>query len=163
MLIQKRLLMGLAAFFLGSTICVFAAERPSNLTVTNPVGYWKINDEITGQAKSIVHISQGNNQLLNAKVIKIFSSYNASQNTICTACQGENHNQPIIGMVIMSGLQQVDKEWIDGNILDPKNGKTYKCSVRLTDKGKKLYVRKFSRLALFGHLQTWERVDFNAG
>jgi uncharacterized protein (DUF2147 family) len=51
-------------------------------------------------------------------------------------------------------------EWSDGEILDPKNGKTYRCDIQLTDNGEKLNVRGYIGITLFGRSQTWERVNW---
>ncbi len=63
-------------------------------------------------------------------------------------------------MVVISGLKQhPNQQWSKGQILDPENGKTYRCNVNLTEKGKKLNVHGYLGLPLFGRSQTWERVD----
>ena len=40
----------------------------------------------------------------------------------------------ILGMDILSGLEKDNDEWSGGKILDPKNGKEYKCYIKLLDK-----------------------------
>ncbi len=160
--IKKRVLAVIATLLMGSMTAGFSMDKSVSLTGNSPVGYWKTIDDLTGKPKSIVQISQNSNQMLTAKVIKIFP-VNKHQNKICTACQGEKHNQPIVGMVIMSGLKLAEKQWTNGHILDPENGKTYQCTVRLTEQGKRLYVHGYVGFPLFGRSQTWERVDLMSG
>ncbi|HSW69743.1 MAG TPA: DUF2147 domain-containing protein [Gammaproteobacteria bacterium] len=148
-------------FLISLSTTIFAAE---NITSTDsPIGYWKTIDDITGKPKSIVQIWRDQNHLLMAKIIKIFPDNQANQNKICVACRGEKHNRPIVGMVIMSGLKSAENQWTSGHILDPENGKTYKCKARLTEKGKRLNVQGYIGLPLFGRSQTWERVDLMSG
>ena len=61
-------------------------------------------------------------------------------------------------MEILWGMKKKkDDEWKGGEILDPKNGKTYSCRLRLKDDGKKLEVRGYIGFSLFGRSQMWLR------
>jgi uncharacterized protein (DUF2147 family) len=60
-------------------------------------------------------------------------------------------------MTILWGLKQDGNEYTGGQILDPKNGKTYRAKMKLTDGGKKLEVRGFIGVSMFGRSQTWIR------
>ncbi|MEF9942731.1 MAG: DUF2147 domain-containing protein, partial [Burkholderiaceae bacterium] len=75
----------------------------------------------------------------------------------CDQCSGARKDQPVIGMTILWGLKNEGDEWTGGEILDPKNGKTYKAKAKLVDGGKKLEVRGFLGISLFGRTQTWVR------
>jgi uncharacterized protein (DUF2147 family) len=44
-----------------------------------------------------------------------------------------------------------------GEILDPDNGRLYRCTLRLVDNGRQLEVRGFIGISLFGRTQTWLR------
>ena len=54
---------------------------------------------------------------------------------------------------ILTGLTKNKEKWEGGRIYNPKNGKTYKCSIWLD--GNKLKVRGY--LAMFYETQTWTR------
>lgn len=135
---------------------LFAAEN-------SPVGYWKTIDDLTGNPKSIIKIWKTPNNILMGQVVKVFPSVDKTENKLCTACKGDKLNQPIVGMVILTGLKSSSFQWSDGKILDPENGKTYSCSVRVADKGKKLNVHGYTGLPLLGRSQTWQRVDLMEG
>lgn len=62
-------------------------------------------------------------------------------------------------MTISTGLRQDGNEFEDGKILDPENGKVYSSKAKLDDSGKKLEVRGFIGVSLFGRSQTWVRAD----
>lgn len=134
---------------------VFAAAVPTN----SPIGYWKTIDDVSGKPKSIIQIWQDDNKNLLGKVVKIFPKEGEDQTKLCSACSGEKHNQPIVGMVILTGLQAQKNKWDSGKILDPENGKSYSCSVKVNDNGKKLNVHGYIGIPLLGRSQTWERVD----
>ena len=53
----------------------------------------------------------------------------------------------------ISGLKKSGDKWEDGKIYNPKNGKTYRCSMWL--EGKELKVR--GHLGIFHETQTWKR------
>ena len=61
-------------------------------------------------------------------------------------------------MVVINGLSKNDDEWNDGTILDPKNGKVYKCYITLVEKDK-LKVRGYIGFSLIGRTQYWYRVE----
>lgn len=79
----------------------------------------------------------------------------------------ENENEklrkkPILGLQILKGFEfdKKDKEWVDGTIYDPKNGKTYKCFMWF-DEGddNTLHVKGFIGFSLLGREVEWTRED----
>jgi uncharacterized protein (DUF2147 family) len=71
-------------------------------------------------------------------------------------CEGEDKNKSIQGLLIIKGLTKEDDEYSNGKILDPKNGKLYKCSISLESKDK-LKVRGYIGISLIGRTQYWYR------
>jgi hypothetical protein len=125
-----------------------------------PVGEWKTVDDVSGEVRSIVQIFETEDHLLSGKIIKTFPKPDVAPLKICSKCSDARHNQPIIGMVIMSKLQFADNQvWKNGEILDPTNGKIYHCKIKLTDNAQKLAVRGYIGVPLFGRSQTWLRVN----
>ena len=124
----------------------------------SPVGYWKTIDDITGQPKSIVQVYANGDQTLNGRVVKLLAS-GEDPNKLCTACTGTRHNQKIVGMIVMEGMKANGNKWDSGHILDPKNGKTYRCTLRLINNGSDMQVRGYIGISLFGRTQTWIRVN----
>ena len=157
---KNRLLTAL----LGILCCLgFLSAYAANPVPISPVGYWKTIDDVTGKPKSIIQIWRTEDQTLTGKVVKVFSKEGYDQIKLCTACSGDKRNQPIVGMMILTGLKAKEHQWTNGEILDPENGKTYSCALRVTDNGKKLNVHGYIGLPLFGRSQTWERVDLMSG
>jgi uncharacterized protein (DUF2147 family) len=60
-------------------------------------------------------------------------------------------------LTFIKGLKKEGHEYNGGKILDPKNGKTYKCYITLEGKDK-LKVRGFIGISLFGRTQYWSRL-----
>ncbi len=70
----------------------------------------------------------------------------------------ERKNDPLLGLQILKGfVKDGDKEYEDGTIYDPKNGKTYSC--RITHKGSTLDVRGYVGISLLGRTTTWTKAD----
>lgn len=138
------------------TSLLLAFPGPSPASEDTPVGTWRTIDDATGAAKSLVEISMADGKL-QGKVIKVLQS-DQGPNPICKECEGERRNQPVVGMTILWGLERDGAEWNGGQILDPANGKTYKCKISLLEDGQKLEVRGYIGVSLFGRSQVWERV-----
>jgi len=139
-------------------MCALYMTNIYALDTQSPIGYWKTIDDITHQPKSIIQIYANSDQTLSGKVIKIFPKAGEDQNKVCDACKGDKHNQKIVGMVILEGMKTDGNKWDGGQILDPKNGKTYRCTFKLIQNGADLEVRGYIGIAAFGRTQIWERV-----
>lgn len=139
-----------------ATLTLLAAAPIVQAANDSPVGTWRTIDDATGQAKSIVQISE-HDGALQGKVIEVLLS-DQGPHPVCKKCKGDLRDQPIEGMTILSGLTPNGDSWSGGHILDPSNGKTYKCKLALKDDGQKLEVRGFVGMSLLGRSQVWERV-----
>ncbi len=117
------------------------------------LGKWKTMDDVTGEPKSIVQIVEKSGKIY-AKVIEVLDS--SHKNSLCNNCSGEDKNKPILGLTIIKGLTKDGSEYNSGQILDPKNGKLYKCSLSLETKDK-LKVRGYIGFSLLGRTQYWYR------
>ena len=132
-----------------------ATARDGNFT---PVGTWKTIDDASGKPKSLVVITE-NNGVLQGKIEKLFRGPDEDQNPKCDKCTGANKDQPIIGLVILTGLKYDGKEWTGGEITDPASGKVYKSKAELQEGGTKLQVRGYVGVPMFGRSQTWLREE----
>lgn len=119
------------------------------------IGRWKTIDDKDGSAKSIVMIFKATNGKYYGKIEKIFKE----PEKICTECEGVNKDKPILGMMIINNLVEKENKLTAGTILDPKNGKVYKCNINLEPGGEKLNVRgSLDRGGWIGRSQTWLKV-----
>ena len=135
-------------------LSVFSSLAYAN---SSPVGLWKTIDDDTGKPRSLIRISDKNGELI-ATIEKGLLPSN-SPNEVCNQCTGERKGKPLIGMVIMDGMKAKGEVFEGGHILDPDNGVTYKCKIKLDSTGKKLEVRGFIGASLFGRSQTWMREE----
>jgi uncharacterized protein (DUF2147 family) len=128
---------------------------------SSPIGYWKTVDDVTGRVRSVVQIYETPNHELSGKIVKTFPTPGVAPITSCSKCDGERHDQPMIGLVIMEKLKLAEdkSEWKGGEIIDPTTGKIYKCMIKAIDNNQKLHVRGYIGLPLLGRSQTWLRTE----
>lgn len=68
-------------------------------------------------------------------------------------------SRPLLGMDLIAGFARAGKrKWEDGTIYDPRDGKTYKCVMKLQRDGT-LKVRGYLGIPLLGKTVEWTRVE----
>ena len=68
-------------------------------------------------------------------------------------------SRPILGMDLIAGFSRAnDTKWDGGTIYDPRDGKTYKCVMKLRRNGT-LKVRGYVGISLFGKSVVWSRAE----
>jgi len=124
----------------------------------SPVGLWKTIDDSSGKPTALIRITE-NQGVLTGKIEKLFRAPDEDQNPKCVACTDVRKDQPIVGMTIVSGLKKDGDEYKGGEILDPKNGKVYKSKLTVREGGKKVEVRGYVGMPMFGRSQVWLRQE----
>ncbi len=127
-----------------------AVAQPS----ASPVGTWRTFSDRTGQESGQVQIWDQGGQLY-GRIVGIRDA--AKRDAVCDKCTDDRRGQKVMGMQIIRGMKPDGAQWDGGEILDPENGSTYRCTMRLADGGRKLIVRGFIGISLFGRSQTWLR------
>ncbi len=128
-----------------------------NYTVNSQTifGKWHSFNDETQEIESVIEVYEKDGKAF-AKIIEI---KNPDRKTaVCDMCKGSNKDKPILGMEILSGLQMNDDEWSGGKILDPKNGKEYKCYIKLVEDNK-LKIRGYIGFSLLGRTAYWQRAE----
>ena len=128
-----------------------------NYTVNSQTifGKWHSFNDETQEIESVIEVYEKDGKAF-AKIIEI---KNPDRKTaVCDMCKGSNKDKPILGMEILSGLQMNDDEWSGGKILDPKNGKEYKCYIKLIEDNK-LKIRGYIGFSLLGRTAYWQRAE----
>jgi uncharacterized protein (DUF2147 family) len=124
----------------------------------SPAGLWRTVDDKTGKERALIRIVE-NNGVYEGRVEKIYSQPDDDPQHLCRKCEGARKDQPIIGMNILWGLRQDGDQYTGGEILDAKEGKIYRCKMKLLESGRKLEVRGYIGVSLFGRSQTWSREE----
>lgn len=126
------------------------------LFFTQPItveGTWVNIDDETGVEKSeiVLYVEAGK---LYGRIERLLLP--EDQGKVCEKCPGKDKNQPIEGLVIVNGLRQEGNVWTDGEIMDPANGKSYDCTIKLDDDNT-LNVRGYLGFSFLGRTQVWKR------
>ena len=123
------------------------------LAADSPVGTWNTVDEKTGKVVSQVELYDQGGKLF-GKITGLTEPNNAQgKPKICSKCQGDDKDKPIVGLVILKDLSASGDRYKGGTIVDPEDGKTYKAEVWPEDG--KLKVRGY--LGIFYRTQTWQK------
>jgi uncharacterized protein (DUF2147 family) len=124
----------------------------------SPEGLWTTVDDHSGAARAQVRIYRQGDAYFGRIEANLVPDEAEAR---CTSCKDERRDQPVVGMVILRDLKpEADGDGFDGgDILDPESGSVYRCALHLEDEGKRLNVRGYIGLSLFGRSQTWLRAD----
>lgn len=126
--------------------------------LSSPIGWWQPIDSKTGEPLGLIRIYEERG-LFFGRIEP--SSPSDDRSRKCTRCPDERRNQPIIGLVLIRNMRLQDDEYVGGDILDPDTGWIYGCKFRLVDDGRKLIMRGYFGITLFGRSQMWKRVEPN--
>lgn len=118
-------------------------------------GKWNSFDEDTNEIESVIEVYEKDGKAF-AKIVKITDP--ERQEATCFKCKGSRKDQKILGMDILTGLKKKEDEWSGGKILDPKNGKEYKCYIKLLDDNT-LKLRGYIGFSLLGRTAIWKRAE----
>lgn len=116
-------------------------------------GTWKTYDDETGRPAALVRIFEDRGGYA-GRVLEVLDGQGPSR---CGKCVGERHDQPIAGMLVLTGLRWQGDRYAGGEILDPEEGRLYRVEARLTEQGRKLSLRGYLGLPILGRDQVWER------
>lgn len=124
--------------------------------VNQIVGKWQTIDDNDGSKKSIVNIFKASNGKYYGKIEHLFKD----PEKLCTECDGQLKNKPVMGMTIINNMVVKKNELTGGTILDPKNGKVYHCTISYDKETGKLSVRgSLDSFGLLGRSQTWVKTE----
>ena len=120
------------------------------------IGKWKTIDDNTGEPRSIVDVFERSGKVY-GKIIKLYRKPGEDPDPLCDDCETDNPRfmKKIIGMEIIEGLVKDDQEYGGGFILDPENGKVYRCKIWVEDN--QLKVRGY--IGPFYRTQNWLKAD----
>lgn len=132
--------------------CVVLAMTIS-LNAQTIFGKWENRDADTGEIDSIIEVYKKGGKAY-AKIVQVTDP--TKQDAVCDKCTGKNKNVKIVGMDILTGLSKDGDEWSGGTIVDARDGKEYKCFIKLVNKNK-LKIRGYIGFSLFGKTVHWYR------
>ena len=117
-------------------------------------GKWVTIDDNSGKKRSVVEITKKGDTYFGS-IIEMYLEPHEDPNAVCDLCTDDRKNKKIMGLQIIRDMKRDGKEYNSGEILDPENGKVYRC--KLWVENSKLMVRGY--IAIFYRTQEWLRFE----
>jgi uncharacterized protein (DUF2147 family) len=155
LLFTAATLLSLAAPALAQTAAPTAPTAPMT-----PAGLWQAVDDDTKQPTGWFLISNKDG-VYSGIIAKMFLKPGEDPNAVCSECKDDRANHPWLGLEIIRGMKQdpeKPEKYIDGTILDPRDGKIYKANMTVTPDNQTLVVRGYIGISLLGKNQYWTRL-----
>ena len=135
-----------------------AAPAGAPAAVPNPAGLWQAVDGDTKQPTGWFLITD-HDGVYAGIIAKMFLKPGEDPNVVCDACKDDRHDQRWLGLEIIRGMKQEDADkYSGGTILDPRDGKIYHATMKVTPDGQTLIVRGYIGVELLGENQYWTRL-----
>lgn len=116
-------------------------------------GIYKTIDDATKEAKSKIKIYKKDGMYY-GRVIELLP---AATTDVCIDCPGEKNGALLTDIDIVWDMKPYKDYWSYGQIVDPANGKVYKCNIWLD--GNDLKVRGYIGVSVLGRTQVWYRIE----
>lgn len=139
----------LSTFFFLSIVFGVQAQNQADYVL----GFWLTDD---GRAKIEIYKEEGK---YSGKIVWIKEALDKNVNPPLDYKNPdpELRKQSILGINLVKGFFFDGEKWVDGEIYDPDNGKTYDCNMKL--KRNKLEVRGYVGIPMFGRTVVWTRTS----
>jgi uncharacterized protein (DUF2147 family) len=135
-----------------SLMLLTAFSFMASAQIDHILGKWKTIDDKDGSVKSIVFIFKATNGKYYGKIEHLFKNPDKK----CTECEGANKDKPVINMLIINEMVEKNGTLTGGTILDPNNGKVYRCNISYDKTTGKLNVRgSLDKSGIIGRSQIW--------
>jgi uncharacterized protein (DUF2147 family) len=151
---------GMKMFYRSAIASIFLILSVSYAWSGELAGLWQEYDEHTGNVEALILIEKSNDATYEGKIEKIIPDRPERSAMICVNCPGSLKNQPLLGLRILSGMKRKDElNFEQGNILDPEEGKIYRCHIRLSEDGNSIEVTGYMYFNWMGQSEVWRRAN----
>jgi uncharacterized protein (DUF2147 family) len=118
------------------------------------VGKW-LNDEKDGK----VEIYETGGKFY-GKLVWLKNTYQADGKTLRKDSKNKDaklRERTLLNALILTGFRFDDGKWVDGQVYDPKSGKTYSCEIKI--KNGNMEVRGYVGSPMFGRTATFTKTN----
>lgn len=142
-----------------AVVLVLATGAPTlGLAAENAgiAGRWYALDSDSLTKRALVVIAPDGNEFVGT-VNEIFAQPGDDLDPVCGQCEGLDHNRKIRGLAILFLNALGTNGEYRGRILDPEEGKVYRCVVTPDSAGRRLNIRGYVGIPILGRTETWVR------
>jgi hypothetical protein len=137
------------------------AAAPASYDHKTAAGFWQETDDQGHVGGWFLFVEKDG--LYRGRLVKGFKQPGEQKPMLtCEKCTGDQKDAPILGLTIVKDMKRKGNKYVDGNILDPRDGTVYHAQMELSADGEQLAVRGYLGIPLLGQTQVWTRLPDDA-
>jgi uncharacterized protein (DUF2147 family) len=121
-------------------------------------GRWITYDAAGKQKRSVIEIVVTGSDA-KGRITELYLQPGEDADPVCHDCPGDARNRKIRGLEILALRADPSGGSWHGTVLDPEEGRVYKCVAKLAPDGKRLELRGYVGFEIFGRSEVWSRGD----